>query len=1741
MALDKVDELPVKEIKLNPKSITDGQMFGRMDAATNDWSDGIFSSLWRKTMKNKKTVSWLVLDGPVDPMWIENLNSVLDDNKILTLANGDRLPMLSNMKLIFEPQNVDNASPATVSRCGMVYMSSSGLNWIPLVENWLKKMMFSVKQENLLKDLFFRSFADVFAFSVLNLKYVMKVLEVHVLHSLFALLESLLPKEDNLVDKVKHTEGSRKGGISKKDEEQEEDHKIAHQFEQIYIFSLFWAVGGYLEHSDRIQLQSFVDKNVDLSLPSLGEHDIFDYHFEIKSNEWIHWNMNMKNYKTPDVNPLSYGNLLIPNVSSLRMNFLIESVSKLNENILLVGVQGSAKTTLINNYFKQFNSEEHTVMNRNFSSTTTPQIFQKSIEINVDKRMGNIFGPQLGKKMSLFVDDLNIPEINSWGDQPTNEFFRAVIEMKGFYSLGNIVHNIFFHVIFIFNYISEKPGEFYQLVDTQFMAAMIHPGGGTNDIPQRLKRHFVTFNSTIPTDEGIDHIFGNLATGHFNKSRGFNFEVSNLIQRLVPLTRIVWAKTKEKMLPTPAKFHYIFNLRDLSRMWLGMIGTQSNIVNSEEVVMKLWKHEITRVIADRFVHENDKEWFNAEVMSLVKTHLGPEYQRTVFDVQYFVDFLRDAPEPTGEEEGDADMELPKIFEPIVSFASLEERLSYFLEQYNDILRGSNMDLVFFPDAMINLIKISRIIRNPGGNAMLVGVGGSGKQSLTKLASFIAGYKTFQVTLTRTYNTANFVEDLKLLFRSCGIHGKGTTFLFTDQDIKEEGFLEYVNNVLGGSQILNLFTRDEQSEIINECIPIMKRESSHLPLTSENASAWFLERVNVHFHVVLCFSPIGEQFRSRALKFPSLISGCTINWFQPWPREALISVSTHFLKNFQINCSPEVKKHLYNVMAFVQDDVSQACVSYFERFRHTNNVTPKSFLNFIKSYKEVYAAQEQSINERNERISLGLNKLLDAAKAIEGLKVELIKMEKGLQLSNKKSENVLAEISQKAAEAEKIKESIQQNKERAETMVTEIQKEKQIAEDTLTIAKPALKEAENALNTIKQAHIASVRKLGRPPHLIMRIMDCVLILFRRKLPLSKIDTNGVNCMKPSWNEALRLLSHTNFLHELLNFPKDTINEESLELLEPYLRMNDYNMTNAKRVCSDVAGLLQWTRSMCVFFEVNKEVIPLKLNLALEEARLYKANKELGVAEKILRKKNKGVQKLQIMYQEATKEKLKISKQADNCRRKMEAATNLINGLQGERQRWTLQNGLLKTELTNLVGNTMLACAFLSYSGPFNQEFRNQLMQSWKCKLKMKLIPHTDKLDIISMLVDPCETSAWALQGLPTDILSLQNAAIVTKARSYPLLIDPQGQGKLWIKTKEQYSEIQLTNLNHRYFRTHLEDCLSIGKPLLIEDVGEMLDPILDNLLEKNFIKQGKSLKVMLGDKEMDIVNGFYLYITTKLPNPAYSPEISARCAIIDFTVTIHGLEDQLLGRVVKSEKAELEMERVRLVEEIIESKATIEEMEENLLEKLNSIEGSIVDDDDLICVLQNTKATSIDVNKKLQISEVTNTKINSAREEYRNVAVRGSILYFLIVEISQINPMYQTSLKQFLTVFDDSVTKSKPDKKIEKRINNILDYLTKSIWSYTLRSLYGKDRFVFTLLMALKVDLNAGNISYQEFSILLKGGASLNLKSVKAKPYKWMLDVTWLNICELRKIEFFNEVFTQVSIISALVHGSKRSL
>uniref|UniRef100_A0AAX7SLG8 AAA+ ATPase domain-containing protein n=1 Tax=Astatotilapia calliptera TaxID=8154 RepID=A0AAX7SLG8_ASTCA len=1670
-----------REMRMNPKAITAAQMFGRLDAATNDWTDGIFSTLWRRTLKAKKgEFIWIVLDGPVDAIWIENLNSVLDDNKTLTLANGDRITMSPCCKLVFEVHNMDNASPATVSRVGMVFMSSSALSWKPILRGWANKR--NAKEAESILSLYDKIFEDAYLYMKQNLKPKMELLECNYVMQSVNLLEGLLPTKET-------------GGFAG-----------SKHLERLFAFCLMWSLGAILELDDRDKLETYIrghESNIDVPPTRPGETM-----FEYMIGDWCHWNNHVGDYIYPTDHLPDYTSILVPNVDNTRTSFLLDTIAKQHKAVLLIGEQGTAKTVMIKSYTKKYDPETDLSKTLNFSSATEPLMFQRTVESYIEKRIGSTYGPPGGRRMTVFIDDINMPVVNEWGDQITNEIVRQMMEMSGMYSL-------------------DKPGDFSTIEDVQILAAMIHPGGGRNDIPQRLKRQFTVFNCTLPSNTSIDKIFGIISGGYFHECRKFKQSISDMVKHLVSAGRILWQWTKVKMLPTPSKFHYIFNLRDLSRIWQGMLNIKAEECHDIPTLLALFKSECARVIADRFICSEDREWFEKGVSRVIQEHVEPSLVPKLHPEPYFVDFLRDAPEPTGEEGEDACFDAPKIYELVPNFKFLSEKLMMYQTQHNEIIRGSTLDLVFFTDAMTHLVKISRIIRTDQGNALLVGVGGSGKQSLTRLASFIAGYHVFQITLTRTYNMTNFLDDLKVLYRTAGAEGKGITFIFTDNDIKNEAFLEYLNNVLSSGEVSNLFAKDEIQEITQKLIPVMKKEFPRIPPTFDNLYEYFISRFVCLFHKS-SDSDVGPKFRSRSLKFPGLISGCTMDWFTPWPNEALVAVSNYFLSEFNMVCSAEVKASVVTAMGTYHDKVSVTCESYFERFRRRTHVTPKSYLSFVNGYKTLYTEKYNSINILSERMNVGLEKLKEASESVAQLSEELKVKEKELAVASLKADKVLAEVTVSAEAATIVKNEVQVVKDKAQTIVEGIGKEKIVAEAKLEAAKPALEEAKAALNTIKPTDIATVRKLAKPPHLIMRIMDSCLLLFQKKLDSVSIDPER-QCLKPSWAEALKLMSAAGFMTSLQHFQKDKINEESVELLLPYFDMEDYTMENAKKVCGNVAGLLAWTRAMSTFFGINKEVLPLKANLAVQENRLRIANNELMNAEAQLAEKQAEFDKVKAKCDAAMKEKQDLLDDAEKCKNKMQAASALIDGLSGEKVRWTEQSKEFKSQINRLVGDVLQLTGFLSYCGPFNQSFRDILLKDiWEAELKSNKIPFTENLNIISALVDPPTISEWNLQGLPGDDLSVQNGIIVSKATRYPLLIDPQTQGKAWIKKKEMANSLQVTSLKHKFFRNHLEDSLSLGNPLLIEDIAEDLDPVLDNVLEKNFVKSGTSFKVKVGDKEVNVMDGFQLYITTKLPNPAYSPEVSAKTSIIDFTVNMKGLENQLLGRVILREKQELEAERLKLIKDVTANKRKMQELEDNLLYKLSSTKGSLVDDESMIGILTTTKQTAAEVSAKLSVAAEAEVKIYIAQAEYRPVASRGSILYFLITEMSMVNVMYQTSLSQFLKIFDLSLERSEKSPKTQKRIENIIEYLTFEVFRYTVRGLYENHKFIFTLLLALKIDIQNNRIEHNKFQVLIKGGAALDLKTCPSKPFSWILDMVWLNLVELSKLPQFTNIVKQVS-------------
>ncbi|XP_077138122.1 dynein axonemal heavy chain 8 isoform X2 [Ranitomeya variabilis] len=1678
--------LPHRELRINPKAITAPQMFGRLDTATNDWKDGILSALWRKTLKIKNGENvWIVLDGPVDPIWIENLNSVLDDEKTLTLANSDRIPMSPCCRLLFEVDSIVNASPGTVSRVGIVLLSSSVLPWRPVLQAWLKKR--PAEEREIFQVLYDEVFQDAYTFMSLKLHPKMQLLEC-----------SYITQSINVLE----------GCTSTTAEHSVTDHGRLHR---LFIFALMWSLGALLEQDCRDRFEAFLrNHKCKLALPEAdvdARQSMFDFLVDENGN-WEHWNKRVPHYSCPSNSVPDYSSILVPNIDTVRTQFLIDTIAKQQKAVLLTGDQATGKTVMIKAYMKQYSVEEHVSKSVNFSPATDPAIFQRAVESYVEKRLGSTYGPPGGRKLSVFIDDINLPAVNDWGDQTTSEAIRQMIEMKGMYNL-------------------EKPGEFKTLVDVQIIGAMVHPGGGRSDIPQRLKRHFMTFSCTSPSDASIDHIFGAIGCGHFNSSRNFRREICNLVKKLVPASRAVWQMTKVKMLPTPSRCHYIFSLRDLSRIWQGMLAIKAEECTTAPILLALFRHECQRVIADRLVCCEDHGWFNKSLTQVLRELVDPHLVSAVQHDFCFVDFLREAPEPAEYEEVSV-LEAPKVYEMVHSLEVLTEKLKQFQNRFNEAVSGSPRDLVFFNDAVMHIIKISRILRTPGGNALLIGVSGSGKRSLSRLASFIAGYKTFQIVLTRSYGLSHLLEDIKLLYKTAGADGIGITFIFTDSDIREESFLEYINHILSSGEVPSLFSREELAEITESLLPVMKREFPHHPPTFDHLYDYFISRCRRNLHVILCFSPVGDKFRMRSLKFPALISGCTMDWFSQWSMQDLLEVSGHCLSGFQIACSSEVKSHVIEAMGVIHDKMSEICASYFHRFRRRTYVTAKSYLSFINGYKSIYAEKWKHITEQAELMNKGLFKLAEANESVRMFFKDLVVKERELSLASVNADKVLVELTLAAQAEAKVKNEVQLVKDKAQKMMEELESEKHTAESKLEAARPAQEEADAALNIIKPTDILTLRKLIKPSHLLMRIMDCCLLLLQKRLDPVVMDPDKL-CCKPSWGESLKLMSSSGFLQSLHQYPKDCVNGEMVELLQPYFCMEDYSMDNARKLSGNAACLLSWTQSMATFHEINKEVLPLKIKLLRLGHRLEVTTCDLTRMQLQMDEKQAELEMARAELDGAMLEKMNLLQEVELCRKKIENASAMIEGLREDKIRWTEQSRVLKCQMNSLVGDVLIVAAFLSYCGPFNQTFRDLLLKdTWEMEIRSRNIPFSRNLNIVSTFVDQPTVNDWILQGLPRDDISIQNGIIMTKATRYPLLIDPQAQGKAWIKMKEKINDLQVTSVSHKSFCTHLDDCLSSGRPLLIEDIGEELDPSLDNILEQNFIKSGTSFKVKVGLKVVDVVDTFRLYMTSKLPNPVFTPEINAKTSIIDFSVTKTGLDKLLLGRVVLAEQQELEAERINLMQEVNVNTRRMRELEDSLLLRLSAMTGSLVEDKSLADVLRITQQIVSDLSEKLFIAADTEVKISKAQVEYHPVASRGSILYFLASEMSTVNAMYSTSLRQFLKLFDRSIARSDRSPHLHKRKSNIAEYLTYEAYRYYTRGFYEKHRLLFTLLLALRVDLQQGNIKHKELQTFLQGGAGLDLKSCPPKPFKWILDTTWLNLVELSKLSQFSELMAQVT-------------
>ena len=1703
--------------KINPKAMSPEDFYGARSVTSKDkeWVDGVFTKIWEKcNKKSLKQNSWIVLDGPLDSTWAGELNSVLDDNKTLTLANGQRIPMTDNVKLFFELEQLNHAQPSTISRCGIIFLSIADLGWQTLLRNYLKsrynqRVTCNYNELDIIMDLSKAYLEDLNNLEEFDRIYSASVQTSPIMRatSFITILNALLKQYTTL----------EKSG-----------------YEQLFVYSMMWGLGGILESMGRDKLQKLLIDKMGTSreaLPHKIENDkdsMLDYYMAKEGNivVWKPFN----EIKTSVPEQINYSELFIPTLDFTRVEYIMDQVlnvsniAEMNQkSVLIVGSTGTAKTSaciLYSNARKEKLFKAFT-----FSALTTSSILHSGIELELVRKRARNFEPEGDKIMLMFFDDMSMPMPNKWGYQPTLELIRQLLEQSGMYFLT-----------------PEQRGDFMSLARLQYVGAMADPASGWRDIPNRLKRLFFGINVSSPGQRALDSIFGTIIRSKFTEKH-FDTPLNALAAGLVEATTTLRDRTARALLSSPSRFHYRFTLREVARVFQGVLEAIKDPeasaiqrgkpgIDSNQYLILLWRHECMRSFHDKLVSYQDRETFTNMLDELIleKYHDFFPDESMLQEDRLFCNFMRP---DTKNREGEIIEEGQKVYEMVDSREELSKICMEKLQEYNSKGQKKLLDLVLFEEALKNLVKIARVLELKRGSAVLIGMGGSGKKSLANLAAYIERQRFETIN---TVSNDGFFEDMRGLYKKlAGSEAAPTTIILAENDIKTEVIYEHINSFLATGEITGLITKDEKEKLLLNNKEIFTKEFAGAEDQSKRAIyKYLITRVRDNIHIVLSMSSNLVRFSERYRKFPSIFSKCNIIWFLPWSEDALASVAHGMISTFGLNCPSSIIDRLSSHAASVHLGVQEESVKYHKKMKRYVYNTPRTYLSFINKFGEGYAKRVTDHHEYESKIRVGLEKMNEAVEGLNKMKEETNKeMYKQAEIKAR-VEGLLHQLSEYQTSTTREADKVEKDREACNEMAENIKKEQERLDADLVKALPALNDAVKGANALTPQVMNDVKTLQKGTLDVTRLItDCLLILFRKQVSnitwteYERAKGDKYTFLKDSFEDQGKALLITpnlaKRLQDLVNNEKDMINDETCELLEPYLNLARLNGEQIAKASPMLGHFLEIVNGLYNYHNSSRH-LKGRLTQLTKQREIYNIEKaNLDIAVSHLEDRKKRLEEKRAEYLAQNTEKEAVNQNVKNLNSRQTNLNKLVNELQEDNKKWEEDASLLEQKKLRAIGDICLAAAYINYCGPFNEEYRNNLLKNvFKADLETKGVPITPNMELIPFLMDKTTINQWRVEGLPTDPNSLENAVLMTFAPRFPLLIDPQGQAVAWIKVRERNLEGKsIDMLKLMEDPSSLARCMEAGESFLIENMITTLPVVMEQVLDSpcgKFVK--RATKISFNNSDVKVDESFMLYMATKLSNPHIVPELASRVSIIDFTMSQEALELILLSKIITKEQRSVEEQLSVQLNNISLHKSLLKDIGKSVLKIISGTEGSLLESEQVVEELNKQKKKAAEATLKLKEAKERKKDLMKKRELYRPVAQRGTALYFAIQDVININWMYSTSIQQFMKIFDNALATAKKATTIKERTKNLITLITEMIFRYMNRSLFTKDKALFALSLGLRIKLIEGIIKPHDIRFFTRAGA---ISDERYKyPQSWLDEQIATNLKALSKHKFGNE-------------------
>jgi dynein heavy chain 1, cytosolic len=965
-----------------------------------------------------------------------------------------------------------------------------------------------------------------------------------------------------------------------------------------------------------------------------------------------------------------------------------------------------------------------------------------------------------------------------------------------------------------------------------------------------------------------------------------------------------------------------------------------------------------------------------------------------------------------------------------------------------------------------------------------------------------GLKVFQIKVHGKYSAEDFDEDLKDVLRRTGCKGEKICFIMDEANVLDSAFLERMNTLLANAEIPGLFEGDEYNALMTGCKEGAQREGLLLD-TPEELYRWFTQQIIKNLHVVFTMNPPESGLSSRAAASPALFNRCVLNWMGTWSDQAFFQVGMEFTRRLDLEVQgyqapsqipvayrdlplpPSHREAVVNAMVFIHDSIHQINADVLQRRGTKTYLTPRHYLDFVNHYVRLYVEKRDDLEEQQRHLNVGLEKLNDTVKKVSELRASLAEKQRQLERTNSEANAKLQQMvaDQKETEQKRLASlEIQTALDQQEHAIGE--RTKIVLED-LANAEPAVEEARKSVSNIKKQHLSEVRAMQNPPEAVKLAMESVCSLLG-----NKVD---------GWKSVQAVIRKDDFIASIVNYDNERQMTRSLraKMQADYLSNPAFTFEIVNRASKACGPLVQWVAAQVNYSAILDRVGPLRDEVKALESQAHETRMKAETITEMIDELEKSIARYKEEYAALISQTQSIKTEMTRVQSKVDRSMKLLDSLSSERGRWDAESKAFEAQIGTLAGDVLLAAAFLSYAGLYDQQYRHIMLERWRRQLRDSGIGFKEQQSMIEYLCTADDKLQWQENSLPNDEVCLENAIILKRFDRYPLIIDPSNRVTEYLVQEFKERKLVLTSFLDDSFVKHLESAIRFGNPILIQD-AEHLDPVLNHVLNKEYQKTGGRVLVRLGKQEIDFAPSFRLFLSTRNPTATFSPDVCSRVTFVNFTITKASLRTQSLNQVLKVERPDVDQKRTNLIKAQGEFRLHLRRLERKLLEALNASKGNILDDDVILDTLQTLKSEAADIARKVVKTEEVMVEVQNIMNHYEVIASACTTIYVILEQLSLLNHFYRFSLDYFQDIFKLVLASHHRDGKTpQDRIDYLVNELYVTTFRWTSRSLLHRDHLVLALLLAQAASIDLKNDTFAALlSASLGPGDSVSLQRIQ---------------------------------------------